>query len=51
MITFEKFVRSKDQVAQIGFNQLHMRSNIDQKTFLGGLVSLGVQIYVLIFAF
>ena len=44
--SFEKWIRAKDEIAPPGFSKLHIRSNMEQKTFVGGLLSFAVTLYV-----
>jgi hypothetical protein len=43
---FEKYIRAKDELAPSGFSKLHIRTNMQQKTFIGGLLSFAVSLYV-----
>jgi hypothetical protein len=43
---FEKYIRAKDELAPAGFSKLHIRTNMQQKTFIGGLLSFAVSLYV-----
>ena len=48
---FEEWVTSKDEVCPAAASKLHFRGNIDQKTFLGGLMSWSISMYVMFIAF
>lgn len=40
-------IKSKDQIVKPSASFLHFENNLSQKTLLGGLVSIGVTIYLL----
>lgn len=40
------YVTDKDELVGPSHQKLHFRSELNQKTFFGGLISLGIAIYV-----
>jgi hypothetical protein len=40
-------VRDKDEIVEPGASQLHFQGDSKQKTFIGGLASMGVTLYLL----
>ena len=45
------FVKARDEIAPPGFSKLHFSGNVDQKTFVGGLLSFAVTLYTMYIAY